>query len=98
MKKELVSIAPLRAGIIRGVLYGAVSLIALPFILLGILLGHKAGGGSAVIVGVAMVIFIPVVYATLGFIGGVIAAAVYNLIAQWTGGIEFEVRDSAPSV
>jgi hypothetical protein len=28
----------------------------------------------------------------MGFIGGVIGAAVYNLVARWIGGIELEVE------
>ncbi len=43
--------------------------------------------------GVGFAIMMPVIYAVFGFIGGVIAAALYNLIAKWTGGFEFEVRD-----
>jgi hypothetical protein len=35
------------------------------------------------------VIFLPIIYAVLGFIGGVIAAFIYNLVAKWTGGVEF---------
>lgn len=31
--------------------------------------------------------------AVAGFIGGLIGAALYNLVAKWTGGLEFEVSD-----
>ncbi len=40
----------------------------------------------------------PVFYAIMGFIVGVLAAAVYNLVARWTGGLQFEVRDLDPTV
>jgi len=36
---------------------------------------------------------IPVLYATIGFIGGIIVAAIYNLIARLTGGLEFTLDD-----
>ncbi len=39
-----------------------------------------------------MGISMPVIYGAMGFIGGVIGAAVYNLVASWIGGIELEVE------
>jgi hypothetical protein len=35
----------------------------------------------------------PILIAVIGFICFVICAAVYNLLAQWLGGMEFEVID-----
>lgn len=86
MKKRLIYISPLQQGIVLAVLYAILSLIAVPFLLIGSLLGH--GGPSAI-----LVIFIPIIYAIFGFIGGVIAAFVYNLVAKWTGGFEFTLID-----
>jgi hypothetical protein len=40
----------------------------------------------------------PVIYAIGGFVGGIIAAALCNLVAKWTGGLEFEVTDETPSL
>jgi hypothetical protein len=34
----------------------------------------------------------PVIYAVMGFVFGVLGAWVYNLIAKWIGGIEVEVE------
>ena len=59
------------------------------------------------LIGVPMVIFgndqlrimgmiycaMPILMAAIGFICFVICAAVYNLLAQWLGGMEFEVID-----
>ena len=39
-----------------------------------------------------MGILMPVIYGVMGFILGVIGAAVYNLVARWIGGIELEVE------
>jgi hypothetical protein len=97
MRKRLTYIAPLKAGIVLGVLYGILSLIFVPFILLAVVFGSKAGAAPFAIFGVGFAIVMPVLYAAVGFIGGIIAAALYNLIAKWTGGFEFEVCDSAPS-
>jgi hypothetical protein len=97
MKKQLTSISPLRAGIVLAVLYGIVGLIFVPFFLIAGLLGSRAGTPAA-FGGVFLAIFFPILYAALGFIGGIIMAAIYNLVAKWTGGLEFEVADVAPTV
>jgi hypothetical protein len=97
MKKQLTYIAPLRAGIVLGVLYGVLSLIVLPIVLLAAVFGTKTVVFTPAIVGVGLAVLLPVIYAAAGFVGGIIAAALYNLIAKWTGGFEFEVRDLAPA-
>jgi hypothetical protein len=97
MKKELTSIAPLRAGIVLATFYGLVSLVFVPFFLLFALIGSKSGTAVPALFGVVFAVLMPVIYAFFGFIGGVIAAAVYNLIAKWTGGFEFEVRELVPA-
>ncbi len=86
MKKRITHISPLQQGIVCGVLYGLISLIAVPFIILAALFGH---GGLSII----FAIFIPVIYAIVGFIGGIIVALVYNLVATWTGGVELTLTD-----
>jgi hypothetical protein len=87
MKKRISHISPLQAGIVEGALMGIMTLIFVPFFLIATLLGH---GGF----GVIFVIFIPLIYAVVGFIAGVIAAFVYNLIAKFTGGIEITLTDA----
>jgi hypothetical protein len=86
MKKRISRISPLQLGIVHAVLYGLLGLIAVPFLLIAALLGH--GGLGAI-----FVIFIPIFYAIGGFIAGIIFALVYNLVAMWTGGIEFTLTD-----
>jgi len=96
MKKRLAHIAPLQLGLVLGILYGIISLVfVIPFFIIVSLVGAaSAGSGTgaqalpAIFSGIFL-IFLPVIYAVLGFIGGVISAFVYNLIAKWTGGIEF---------
>jgi len=43
--------------------------------------------------GIGIVIFLPIIYGILGFIAGVIGAAIYNVIAKWVGGITLELED-----
>jgi len=93
MKKQLTYVAPLKAGIVLAVLYfvggiiGAV--IALPFLLLA----RAAAEASVATFGPGWLFLMPVGYGILGFIVGIIAAALYNLVAKFTGGIEFELKD-----
>jgi hypothetical protein len=98
MKKRLTYISPLQLGIVLGILYGIVSIVFLiPCFLIMSLVGAASArtGAQAIPViftGVFM-IFLPVIYAVLGFIGGVITAFIYNLVAKWTGGVEFTTQD-----
>jgi len=93
MKKQLTHISPLRAGFVLGVLYGLLGLLFIPFFLLAAVFGTKSGGTPAAFGGVFLAVLFPVFYAVGGFIGGIIAAAIYNVVAKWTGGLEFEVQD-----
>lgn len=94
MTKRLQHIAPLQLGIVLATLYGIISLIFVPFIILISIFGAKTQNGSGFLAGgIVFIIFIPFIYALLGFIGGVITGFIYNLIAKWTGGIEFTLAD-----
>ena len=35
--------------------------------------------------------FVPVIYGVGGFVGGIISAAIYNLISGWVGGVKLEL-------
>jgi hypothetical protein len=43
--------------------------------------------------GIASIIIFPVIYAIIGFIAGIIGAALYNLVAKWVGGIQIELKE-----
>jgi hypothetical protein len=100
MKRRIKRIAPLQAGKMMGVLYACMGLIFLPFFMLAGLAGafaqHAQQGqaAAAAITGVmfGMGLLMPVIYGVMGFIFGVISAALYNLIARWIGGIEVDVE------
>jgi hypothetical protein len=98
MIKRISRIAPLQCGIVLMALYGFLSLIAVPFILIGVLVSPNShnNAGAGILVGLA--ILVPIMYAVLGFLAGVISAAIYNLVAKLTGGIEFTVTDAIMSV
>jgi hypothetical protein len=98
MKKTLKRIAPLQLGKVLGAVYGLISLIFLPFLvvftIIASLASHQGGGASlAPIVGsLVLMIFIPIAYAALGFVFGALGAWVYNIISKWIGGIEVDVE------
>jgi hypothetical protein len=96
MKKQLTRIAPLKTGIVLGILYGLLGCIFVPFLIVFGLLAAKTGTAAPAIFGAGFAILLPVIYGGMGFVVGVISAALYNLIAGWTGGLEFEVRDVPP--
>jgi hypothetical protein len=97
-------IAPLQTCKMLGVLYACLGLIFLPIFMLagaaGAFAQHAQGPGAsstapaAAVAGImfGMGILMPVIYGVMGFIGGVLGAAVYNLVARWIGGIELEVE------
>jgi Ca2+/Na+ antiporter len=107
MKKRLTRIAPLKCGIVLGTLYAGLSLIMVPFFLLAGLVGAQAGETYTPLNGQAshslpfpffglFALFLPFIYGFVGFLGGVIMAAIYNLVVRLTGGLEVTVEDVRP--
>jgi uncharacterized membrane protein YGL010W len=98
MTKKLKRIGPVKFGLILGIIYGLISLIMVPFFLLAIVISafaphtDAAQQGIGIGVGIAMCVFLPIFYAVIGGLFGMLAAVIYNLVAGWTGGIEFEVE------
>ncbi len=99
--RRLKRIAPLQAGKMLAVIYGCLGLIFLPFFVLAGMLGAFAqhaqseqAAPAALLGGVfiGMALVFPIMYAAMGFLLGVIGSAVYNLVARWIGGLEFEVE------
>ena len=78
-----------------GILYGILGLIFIPFFLLAALIGSRAGVPA--FFGDFFVLLMSVLYAFIGFIGGIIAGALCNVIAKWTGGLEFAVGGVVPA-
>jgi hypothetical protein len=54
----------------------------------------RQGGGDpaiALFFGVGAIVVLPILYGVAGFVGGILGAAIYNVIASIVGGIEFEI-------
>jgi hypothetical protein len=88
-------IAPLRAGIILAIMYAVLGLVLIPFFLLAMAISSQmpqAQRAGVMAFGAGFAVLIPIFYAVMGFIGGVLGAFVYNLAARWVGGFEVEVE------
>jgi len=78
---------------VLGALYGL--LVGLPIACFMSMMGsaieqYGGSGGGMGGVGLAAIIIYPIMGAIGGFIGGIITAFVYNLVAGWVGGVEME--------
>lgn len=79
-----------------GGLYALFGLIIGGFFTLFSLAGMAAAAGqgndpTAILFGAGAVIVIPLLYGFFGFIGGIITALIYNLVAMVFGGVEIEL-------
>ncbi|HZH13727.1 MAG TPA: hypothetical protein VE057_05120 [Archangium sp.] len=80
-------------GFLIGLMYGGFMML---FSAIGLASGAKNVGPMAALGiggGIAAIIFIPIVYALFGFIGGIIATAFANIALRMTGGLELDIED-----
>ena len=90
-------VGPMSIAKISGVLYAAIGLIIGAVVSLLALLGLAAnmGGGSnfmGVMLGVGAIVALPIFYGLIGFIGALISAGLYNLLARVVGGVQLELE------
>jgi hypothetical protein len=85
---------------LMGLCYFALGLLLSPFFLLVGCLQQVAGARESLgaIAGTAVAIMIPFLYAIVGFIGGAVGALLYNLFANWVGGIQVELKPPSAAV
>jgi hypothetical protein len=86
-------IGVLKAGIVTGIFLATFNLLAA---ILVFVFGMVMGGGQAMGmmggIGILSIIIAPIVGAIAGFIGGIIATALYNIALKLAGGLEIETR------
>ncbi len=76
-------------ALILGAMYVVIGLIAGAFFLLATLTQ-----GEGIVAGVLYFLISPILYGVIGFVGGAILAALYNLLAPRIGGIHLEVEQT----
>lgn len=94
-RRRLKRVAPFQAGKVLALLYGAMGLLIAPlFLIVGLLspnMPAQQRAGMMFMTG-GFAVFLPVLYAGMGFVTGVLGSAFYNLVAKWVGGIEVDVE------
>jgi hypothetical protein len=89
MDVSLKRIGVLRAGVMAAVFYLCMGLFEIPFMTLVMMHTAKtAGEGAGAII--FFIFLIPLAAVFFGFLVGVISALLYNLVAKFIGGMEFE--------
>jgi hypothetical protein len=92
MRRRIKRFEPIQLGKMLGFVYGVMSLIIVPFFLLYALFSDGSRNVPGAGFGLVFILFIPFIYALIGFIGGIIAAFVYNFCAGIIGGIDVDVE------
>ena len=85
----------LQTAKIAAVMYFAISLIfVIPFGLIAFISGATGGreGVAGAFFGGVFIIFMPIIYAVMGFVFVALGCLFYNFIARYVGGIEIEIE------
>jgi len=105
MVTRLRHIAVVQFALVAAVIYGLIGillgvvwwLVLGPIMIAGVKTGVSAPGVAAMTgLGFFAIIFFPIIYGVIGFIAGLLYAALYNLAARWTGGFELTLDPVAP--
>ncbi len=101
MVTRLRNVNPIQCAIVSGVLYALLGIIvAILFApIMSVMTTHMPPGTPSVAAGFSMgtLVLFPILYAILGFIGGLITAFLYNVVAGWTGGIQLTFETLTPA-
>ena len=79
-------------GLIIGIIYGLFFIIFGAAMMAGSGRDTGAAGVGGIVGGLVVMIVVPIFYAVIGFIAGLIGAAVYNVAAGFVGGVELELE------
>lgn len=97
MRYEISEIDILSLGKVVAAVYAAIGLVSWLFVPLFLLIPMNGGGEEAFAKGIMLFFLLaaPLVYAVFGFIGGLVAGLVYNIMARSVGGLRFTLRQDA---
>jgi hypothetical protein len=106
MVTRLRHISVVQFALVAAVLYAMIGiiiglawwLVISPIMMLGVKHSGITTPGMAAMTGIGFfaIIFFPIMYGIIGFIAGLLYAALYNLAARWTGGFELTLDQVAP--
>ena len=90
-------VGPLSLAKIAGTLYAVIGLIVGAFLSLFAMAGgfganSDVGRPYGAMIGAGSIIVFPIMYGCLGFIGSLIGAAIYNVLANAVGGVEVDLQ------
>mgnify|MGYP001197104472 CR=1 FL=1 len=90
-------VGPVSVGKVAGTLYAAMGLLFGAIISLIAMAGGMSSDSSGAgmfgaLMGVGAIVILPILYGALGFVFTTIAAALYNLVAGWVGGVELDLQ------
>ena len=80
----------LRTANVSAAMYAIMGVVLVPFMLGGVWLREK-GSFGALMAGNWGLLLIPFLYLVMGYVCGLLGAALYNVVSTWTGGYKFEV-------
>lgn len=89
MKRRIQRLSPHQNGKVAAITMALVSLIVLVPLTLLFWGGMPHAGRPSLMMAVGM----PLFYLVFGYLGTALACWVYNLVAGWVGGIEYETQD-----
>jgi hypothetical protein len=89
-------IGPMSVAKLAAVLYGMLGLligacVSLVAMVGGFAAGQNQASAFGAMIGIGSIIFFPLLYGVIGFIGTLIAAALYNVAAGIVGGVHVDV-------
>lgn len=77
------------AGVLMGLIAGTMMLM-MSLVGMGLGNGNNPNAAATLGVGLGMLIGAPIFYGIAGFLGGMLNAVIYNVVAGMSGGIEME--------
>ncbi len=80
-------------GVIIGIIYGLIFMAVGGAMMADGRGASSAAGASSLVIGLIMMVAIPIFYAILGFLAGLLGGAIYNVAARTVGGIELELEN-----
>ena len=94
--KTITRIRPSSIGKVLGAMYGILGFILGAIVAVLSMIGaaveqDAATGTGAAMGGTFAILFLPLLYGGMGYVGGIITGFLYNFTAKKVGGIQFEV-------